>query len=49
MRKRHRPAKFLLLAHIRRSMRVLRATLGCTSGWYARQDWTGVPLQSAAA
>jgi DMSO/TMAO reductase YedYZ molybdopterin-dependent catalytic subunit len=22
----------------------LRATLDCTSGWYAVQDWTGVPL-----
>jgi DMSO/TMAO reductase YedYZ molybdopterin-dependent catalytic subunit len=22
----------------------LRATLDCTSGWYARQDWTGVPV-----
>ncbi len=24
----------------------LRATLDCTSGWYARQDWTGVPVSS---
>ncbi|MBO0818305.1 MAG: molybdopterin-dependent oxidoreductase [Actinobacteria bacterium] len=22
----------------------LRATLDCTSGWYARQDWSGVPV-----
>jgi DMSO/TMAO reductase YedYZ molybdopterin-dependent catalytic subunit len=22
----------------------VRATLDCTSGWYSRQDWTGVPL-----
>lgn len=22
----------------------LRATLDCTSGWFARQDWTGVPV-----
>ncbi len=22
----------------------MRATLDCTSGWYARQDWTGVPV-----
>jgi DMSO/TMAO reductase YedYZ molybdopterin-dependent catalytic subunit len=22
----------------------LRATLDCTSGWYAEQDWTGVPV-----
>ena len=24
----------------------LRATLDCTSGWYARQDWTGVPVST---
>jgi DMSO/TMAO reductase YedYZ molybdopterin-dependent catalytic subunit len=24
----------------------LRATLDCTSGWYAHQDWTGVPVAS---
>jgi DMSO/TMAO reductase YedYZ molybdopterin-dependent catalytic subunit len=24
----------------------LRATLDCTSGWYARQDWTGVPVSA---
>ncbi|NEE02975.1 molybdopterin-dependent oxidoreductase [Phytoactinopolyspora halotolerans] len=24
----------------------LRATLDCTSGWYAHQDWTGVPVSS---
>jgi hypothetical protein len=23
----------------------VRATLDCTSGWYAEQDWTGVPLR----
>jgi DMSO/TMAO reductase YedYZ molybdopterin-dependent catalytic subunit len=23
----------------------VRATLDCTSGWYATQDWTGVPLR----
>lgn len=23
-----------------------RATLDCTSGWYARQDWTGVPVSA---
>jgi len=23
---------------------VLRATLDCTSGWYATQDWTGIPV-----
>jgi DMSO/TMAO reductase YedYZ molybdopterin-dependent catalytic subunit len=22
----------------------MRATLDCTSGWYSRQDWTGVPV-----
>jgi len=24
----------------------LRATLDCTSGWYAHQDWTGVPMSA---
>jgi len=24
----------------------LRATLDCTSGWYARQDWSGVPVSA---
>jgi DMSO/TMAO reductase YedYZ molybdopterin-dependent catalytic subunit len=24
----------------------MRATLDCTSGWYARQDWTGVPVRA---
>jgi len=24
----------------------LRATLDCTSGWYAHQDWSGVPVSS---
>ena len=24
----------------------LRATLDCTSGWYARQDWSGVPVKA---
>ena len=24
----------------------LRATLDCTSGWYARQDWSGVPVRA---
>jgi DMSO/TMAO reductase YedYZ molybdopterin-dependent catalytic subunit len=24
----------------------LRATLDCTSGWYADQEWTGVPVRS---
>ena len=24
----------------------MQATLDCTSGWYARQDWTGVPVGS---
>jgi len=26
------------------SRATLRATLDCTSGWYAHQDWTGVPV-----
>jgi DMSO/TMAO reductase YedYZ molybdopterin-dependent catalytic subunit len=24
----------------------LRAPLDCTSGWYAQQDWSGVPVRS---
>jgi DMSO/TMAO reductase YedYZ molybdopterin-dependent catalytic subunit len=24
----------------------IRATLDCTSGWYAQQDWTGVPVSA---
>ena len=24
----------------------MRATLDCTSGWYARQDWSGVPVST---
>jgi DMSO/TMAO reductase YedYZ molybdopterin-dependent catalytic subunit len=24
----------------------VRATLDCTSGWYARQDWSGVPVSA---
>lgn len=24
----------------------MRATLDCTSGWYAQQDWSGVPVRS---
>jgi DMSO/TMAO reductase YedYZ molybdopterin-dependent catalytic subunit len=24
----------------------MRATLDCTSGWYAEQDWTGVPVRA---
>jgi DMSO/TMAO reductase YedYZ molybdopterin-dependent catalytic subunit len=24
----------------------MRATLDCTSGWYARQDWSGVPVKA---
>jgi hypothetical protein len=26
-----------------------RATLDCTSGWYSRQDWRGVPIESLLA
>jgi DMSO/TMAO reductase YedYZ molybdopterin-dependent catalytic subunit len=25
---------------------LMRATLDCTSGWYAQQDWTGVPVSA---
>ena len=24
----------------------MRAALDCTSGWYAQQDWTGVPVSA---
>ena len=24
----------------------MRATVDCTSGWYAQQDWTGVPVSA---
>jgi DMSO/TMAO reductase YedYZ molybdopterin-dependent catalytic subunit len=36
----------LTLAELGTSETVLRAILDCTSGWYAEQDWTGVPLSS---
>jgi DMSO/TMAO reductase YedYZ molybdopterin-dependent catalytic subunit len=32
------------LAQLSQSGATLRATLDCTSGWYAHQDWTGVPV-----
>jgi DMSO/TMAO reductase YedYZ molybdopterin-dependent catalytic subunit len=34
----------LRLAELAASGVRMRATLDCTSGWYARQDWTGVPV-----
>jgi hypothetical protein len=34
----------LTLAELTASGTQVRATLDCTSGWYSRQDWTGVPL-----
>src|SRR6266511_1037609 len=33
-------------AQLSASGATLRATLDCTSGWYAEQDWTGVPVSS---
>jgi hypothetical protein len=27
----------------------MRATLDCTSGWYAWQDWSGVPVSALTA
>ncbi len=36
----------LTLAQLSASGATLRATLDCTSGWYAEQDWTGVPVSS---
>jgi DMSO/TMAO reductase YedYZ molybdopterin-dependent catalytic subunit len=32
------------LDHLRRDAQTWRATLDCTSGWFAHQDWTGVPV-----
>ena len=34
----------LTLAQLTAYATKVRATLDCTSGWYSRQDWTGVPL-----
>ncbi len=34
----------LTLAQLSTSGATLPATLDCTSGWYAHQDWTGVPV-----
>jgi DMSO/TMAO reductase YedYZ molybdopterin-dependent catalytic subunit len=34
----------LALGQLTASGTQVRATLDCTSGWYSRQDWTGVPL-----
>lgn len=32
------------LPQLRDHVTTVRATLDCTSGWYAHQDWTGVPV-----
>jgi len=34
------------LDRLSRSRVTVRALLDCTSGWYAEQDWTGVPLST---
>jgi len=34
----------LTLADLAAHPTEVRATLDCTSGWYSRQDWTGLPL-----
>jgi len=34
----------LMLAQLAAYGTQVRVTLDCTSGWYSRQDWTGVPL-----
>jgi DMSO/TMAO reductase YedYZ molybdopterin-dependent catalytic subunit len=36
----------LTLAELSRSAVTRRVTLDCTSGWYAHQDWTGVPVRA---
>jgi DMSO/TMAO reductase YedYZ molybdopterin-dependent catalytic subunit len=39
-----RGSRDLALGQLAASGTQVRATLDCTSGWYSRQDWTGVPL-----
>jgi DMSO/TMAO reductase YedYZ molybdopterin-dependent catalytic subunit len=34
----------LTLPDLRHDVQTWRSTLDCTSGWYAHQDWTGVPV-----
>lgn len=34
----------IALPQLRDRVTTVRATLDCTSGWYAHQDWTGVPV-----
>ncbi len=34
----------IALPQLRDRAMTVRATLDCTSGWYAHQDWTGVPV-----
>jgi DMSO/TMAO reductase YedYZ molybdopterin-dependent catalytic subunit len=36
----------LALADLTRDRVTRRVTLDCTSGWYAHQDWTGVPVRA---
>lgn len=36
----------LTLAELRALEIDMRATLDCTSGWFAEQDWTGVPVSA---
>ena len=36
----------LTLAELSTFDTTVRATLDCTSGWYAEQDWTGVPVRA---
>jgi DMSO/TMAO reductase YedYZ molybdopterin-dependent catalytic subunit len=36
----------LTLADLAASGTRVRATLDCTSGWYAEQEWTGVPVSA---
>ncbi len=43
----HRGSYELTLPDLRRDARTWRATLDCTSGWYAHQDWTGMPVVPA--
>jgi DMSO/TMAO reductase YedYZ molybdopterin-dependent catalytic subunit len=38
------PRDLTFAAFLRAGTTTVRATLDCTSGWYATRDWTGVPL-----
>ncbi|GIJ50649.1 hypothetical protein Val02_75350 [Virgisporangium aliadipatigenens] len=43
------PDRVLTLSELESGAVTRRALLDCTSGWYAEQDWTGVPLAALLA